>query len=342
MRDAKISSINNRNNPINIVLCFDGNYWKHFQVLFKSIRKNYKWKLNIYIFTKDKENQKIISTKIKKDKKTKIYIKIFPLNDVIQKTIWDEQPHVIECYYRVLLGKILPKSIKKIIYLDADTLVRSNIQELFDLDIKTIIGGVSDPCCWEYAKKYIQNDIGVKIKKYINAGVLLINLEKWRKHVQESEILSFIYKNNKKMRLLDQDLINIFFQEEMTLIDAKWNQFYPNPEKNACIHHMVWRWKGDSLLNGSLEVKKIYNSYSRNNSNILITISHFLFSKPLDIFVNAKHKIRYKYKPLNIKDKISLLLLIYPPVLIITMRWFLREFKKKWIKRTFNIIREFL
>jgi lipopolysaccharide biosynthesis glycosyltransferase len=79
----------------------------------------------------------------------------------------------------------------------------------------------------------------VKIKKYINAGVLLINLEKWRKHVQESEILSFIYKNNKKMRLLDQDLINIFFQEEITLIDAKWNQFYPNPEKNACIHHMV-------------------------------------------------------------------------------------------------------
>lgn len=126
---------------------------------------------------------------------------------------------MIECYYRILLAKIIPLSIKKIIYLDADTLVRGNIENLFNTKIKTTIGGVNDHCCSKYAREYIKNDIGINIKKYINAGVLLINLQKWRQKINESKILEFLQKNNKHMRLLDQDLINIIFQDEITLID---------------------------------------------------------------------------------------------------------------------------
>jgi lipopolysaccharide biosynthesis glycosyltransferase len=53
--------------------------------------------------------------------------------------------------------------------------------------------------------------------------MLLIDLDKWRKKNITPKMINFLDANFDKLKMLDQDLINIFFQDDLTLIDSRWN-----------------------------------------------------------------------------------------------------------------------
>ena len=78
-------------------------------------------------------------------------------------------------YYRLILADLLP-DINRIIYLDGDTLIYTDLSEMYNLDMgNNIILGFVDN---SYKKA---EEFGIKTYKYIVAGVLLINLKKIRK-----------------------------------------------------------------------------------------------------------------------------------------------------------------
>ena len=86
--------------------------------------------------------------------------------------IWGEA-----MYYRLSIPYIL-KDADKAIYLDGDTLVRHDLQEMYDIDLgDNLCGGVLEP---GYKRYKIFKKFNEKIDKYINSGVLLINCHAWR------------------------------------------------------------------------------------------------------------------------------------------------------------------
>ena len=91
----------------------------------------------------------------------------------------------IATYYRLKLASLLP-DVSKIIYLDCDIIVNSDISELFDVNMdECLVAGVRDI-----------NRRMLKINpKYVNAGVLLLNLDMWRKENFEQKLLDYT-KNN--------------------------------------------------------------------------------------------------------------------------------------------------
>ena len=71
-------------------------------------------------------------------------------------------------YYRLILADLLP-DINRIIYLDGDTLIYTDLSEMYNLDMgNNIILGFVDN---SYKKA---EEFGIKTYKYIVAGVLLI------------------------------------------------------------------------------------------------------------------------------------------------------------------------
>lgn len=56
---------------------------------------------------------------------------------------------------------------------------------------------------------------------YINAGVLLIDLDMWRKTVTLDRIFKFIQKNHSILFLADQDVINYLFADKLLRIDER-------------------------------------------------------------------------------------------------------------------------
>lgn len=95
--------------------------------------------------------------------------------DIINKTLIGSYLTTAS-YGRLFIAKLLPENVEKVLYLDADVLCIGSLKELFNLDMsKCAVAAVLDSSLSES-----QHAAEIGVTKYINSGVLLINLKLWR------------------------------------------------------------------------------------------------------------------------------------------------------------------
>ena len=127
-------------------------------------------------------------------------------------------------YYRLKIGSILPQSITKCVYLDVDMLVLVDLRELFAIDLKgKICGAVMDYYSANRVLKsktetYPPIDLSVN---YFNSGIMLIELELWRKENIENRI--FEIAGNYYCPTHDQDILNAVMLGKVYKLSIKWN-----------------------------------------------------------------------------------------------------------------------
>ncbi len=122
-------------------------------------------------------------------------------------------------YYRIMAPLLLENKVRKAIYLDSDLIIKTDIRHLYNEDLKEyIIGAVSDP----HGKERLK-ELGIKNGKYFNAGVLLIDIEKWNRLKMTQCLVDFIEKNNNILKYWDQDALNAVLCESWKEINVAWN-----------------------------------------------------------------------------------------------------------------------
>lgn len=112
-------------------------------------------------------------------------------------------------FTRMFAGELMPKGIDKVVYLDCDTIISASIKDLslYPTDNYAICG-VKDCVSRPYKDK-----IGiVKNGSYINAGVLLMNLNKLREFDIRKMIADFVDKYESAISYADQDILNGIFK----------------------------------------------------------------------------------------------------------------------------------
>ena len=119
-------------------------------------------------------------------------------------------------YYKIIIPMLFPK-LERILYLDTDTLIFKDLSKMYNLDFNHnyIIGA-------QATDKYIVRKFNAKIKLYVNAGVILFNIKKIRKHNKDIELLYYTMKNFKKYKYPEQDSINIIFNPLVGIFPYKW------------------------------------------------------------------------------------------------------------------------
>ena len=130
---------------------------------------------------------------------------------------------------KIYMIPILP--VERVIYLDADVLVRGDLQELWDTDLRgKQIAATPDV-------GYPMGPDGALKAPYFNAGVLLIDLAKVRKTFSELSQLAYEMKG---AEFRDQDVLNAHFRGDWHSISLKWNAQglgtyvkYHTPERDA-------------------------------------------------------------------------------------------------------------
>lgn len=131
-------------------------------------------------------------------------------------------------YYRLLIPNIL-NEYEKCIYLDCDVLVNNDISELYDIDITDYyVAGVKDGSLIEGSHVRIGHQEILKItsmNRYINSGVLLMNLKKMR---SDKMVERFMAQAKKENLYEDQDVINVCCYDGIKILPLKYNlfQFY--------------------------------------------------------------------------------------------------------------------
>lgn len=135
----------------------------------------------------------------------------------------------IETYYRLALPEML-QHYKKIVYLDSDLVVESDIAALYqeniegyllaaarDADTAGLYNGF-EPDKKEYTDHVLQL---ARPFDYFQAGVILFNLEEFRRQFTTDEIFQFAEKEN--WQLLDQDILNKLCEGKVKYVDMAWN-----------------------------------------------------------------------------------------------------------------------
>ena len=139
-------------------------------------------------------------------------------------------------YARLFVSSDLPQELSRVLYLDCDIVIKKSIRELWNLDLQgKIIGALMDAFS-RYYRKNIDlepNDI------MFNSGVMLIDLEKWRRDDIEDNLLNFIVANIGRLQTGDEGALNAILSHDTYCFEPRFNSvtiFYDFTYKEMLIY----------------------------------------------------------------------------------------------------------
>jgi lipopolysaccharide biosynthesis glycosyltransferase len=146
-------------------------------------------------------------------------VAFLPISEQILRGLPISKHISLATYYRLLIGDIAPRDIKRAIYLDCDLIVRADLTELWTTPLDgCVIGAVPDEGFQHRDKLGLAEDA-----PYFNAGVLLVNLEQWRGESVGAGALDFAGNHPERLTWSDQCALNWILRDRWLPLDATWN-----------------------------------------------------------------------------------------------------------------------
>lgn len=135
----------------------------------------------------------------------------------------------IATYQRLLMGRLLPESVKRVIWLDADALALEDLSRLWEipLDGRTIAASQ------DLVVPYVSSRFGIERFRelglpadapHFNAGVMLVDLDLWREDRVAEQSLEYLAKHAQEVWFWDQEALNVVLLGKWKLLDPRWNQ----------------------------------------------------------------------------------------------------------------------
>ena len=134
----------------------------------------------------------------------------------------------ITSFYRLLISEILPGQIEKVIYLDCDLVIKGDLSQLWQADFdENYVLGVRDtwiPFVSTPTGQLNYKKLGLDPNHpYFNAGVLLIDLRKWRASKFGAKAIEYFTQNLENIGLYDQGILNALLIGKWGQLDPRWN-----------------------------------------------------------------------------------------------------------------------
>ena len=112
-----------------------------------------------------------------------------------------------ETYYRLLAFELLPESVHRALWLDADIVIHGNLDAFYHSDFQDNYAVVCKGCNQE-----LKRNLNLpEAYDYFNAGVILYNLDAMRSDFSVEYVFNVIEKHKNQLKVLDQDILNIMF-----------------------------------------------------------------------------------------------------------------------------------
>jgi lipopolysaccharide biosynthesis glycosyltransferase len=152
-------------------------------------------------------------------------------------------------YARLLLDRLLPPEVERLVYLDCDVMVRRPIEELFELDLGGYpIAAVADPY---HDGIKLGRDIRTKkspfdsAAPYFNSGVLLIDRAGFAAADLPGRIAEFARTGVLEKLYFDQDILNLVFAGNWLELPWRFILMLPRPAHEslgaAILHYTGYR-----------------------------------------------------------------------------------------------------
>tara|TARA_A100000164_G_scaffold162321_1_gene143896 strand:- start:190 stop:1122 length:933 start_codon:yes stop_codon:yes gene_type:complete len=200
---------------MNFLYCLDENYNTQAIMSLYTLNKNIDTTINIFIAH---NNVASIKKQISQFNLDKLNIKYLNISNNIELPNLKNE-HVTEAtYYRIFALSKLNESLDHIVYIDSDIIFNKNplhsfnslknklFSSEFEISANTIGKYQSGNKELDEYFDYLEiND------KYFNAGVIMYDLNKYRKNKLDQKLKSHLINFNKEAKYWDQDILNVYF-----------------------------------------------------------------------------------------------------------------------------------
>lgn len=213
----------------NVCFAADDNYAPYLDIVLISLLENNNFDKN-HIFILDsgisEENKSIINDTCKRFSAELSFIDVYNIEEEFNLSLNKMKVKgnfSLATYSRLFLTSLLPENIDKVLYLDCDALVRGSFEPIWALDLSGYLaGGVLALNGNDSVKRVIDLEPS---DRYINAGMLLINLKKWREiNIEEKFVKELVRLNNKGIHFgMDQGVINSVLKGKILILNPEFN-----------------------------------------------------------------------------------------------------------------------
>ncbi len=226
---------------INLLYCGNDKVFDGLMISLLSASKNTKEILRAYVLTMDlsdidskyqpitEAHRKFLEDMIK-EQNEKSSVILIDITEIYKKSMLNSKNlknHFTPYAQLRLFADMINEIPHKVVYLDTDTIVNGDLNELFKINIDNYeLACVDDLYNW-------LNPYRWKVKHYFNSGVLLLNMKEIRKTKLFKKSRELVA--NKKMISPDQDALNFLVRKKLVLpekFNAK-DKYY----KEIIVHH---------------------------------------------------------------------------------------------------------
>ncbi len=210
-----------RKSPIQVLFCCNPDFYQHLAVtLVSMLDSNPQTRFDSHVITSSRDQPRLekLLGSVEGYPNLSLTIHDFSLKDYAHFFV--DQHITLESYLRIFAAEILSAEIDKILYLDCDLVVLGDLRELWAVDINGyVLGGAIDP----YAL-FRREALGIPADRpYVNCGVLLLNLVKWRTEKISERLVRYIEAHGNDLTFHDQDAMNAVLHHGILTLDYKWN-----------------------------------------------------------------------------------------------------------------------
>ena len=290
-----------------ILLTFDTHYAPHAATVMESIIQNCPEKLDFVVIYYDlnQETQDILTFHFTEKVRSLEFVQ---MDEEKLKSIAENIKAVehlsLNAYLRLFAAVLLPND-NCVIYLDCDIVVQDNILKILDgADLSKPVCAVTeydpdyklhdlsdlsmgkpaqDPWIIEALCYRTYNDLGMdKSARYFNTGVMVLNLDYWRKNKITEKTVNFMIENPEKLSYGDQDALNAVINGNYFSLNPRWNLVPPSPSifsnynfsiskeavKNPAVIHVAgsskpWKYLCDSKYQTMYWAYRKYTPWSQ-------------------------------------------------------------------------------
>ena len=234
---------------LNVFFAVDANYLVHFTVTLTSLLENNKnLDISVYVIHdfKNVELLEEVTGFFNKNYNLKIFL--IKVNDCVFDNFHISMYISKATYFRLLFADIIPLDVISGLYIDCDIVVAGPLDQLIDLnfantnsDDEYSILAVDDKNGGNEIKRF--NQLGFSTPRYFNAGVMYINLSKWRADRVSEKLIKIAEEYKSKLVWWDQDVLNIHFINKSGYLDSTFNSL---PDKKQPSIPTIIHYSGSS------------------------------------------------------------------------------------------------
>lgn len=202
----------------NVVYACNDKYIRQTIVSIVSLLEHNPYQFNIWVVSDNitKSNKNLILEKIRDYQVNLTFLELEKILDGI--VLINGQRHPRTIYAKLFLEDVL--NVDKVLYLDSDTIINCDLSELWTRDMTVeLISGVKMP--YSNCKK---ESLRISSSKpYLCDGIVMINLELWRKYEIGNKCKTYIIEQFGNPPMMSEGVLNYVCQEKIGVLPPKFN-----------------------------------------------------------------------------------------------------------------------